>query len=334
MSGGGSAGAVSYPAYMQTFHNRYLDDTGATTITNSVADAINAATSANPFTGKSSFDPTTSLTAMDSYLFNLDTIITAMAYSTDFTNAYALAAANFPLGVAILDTITVDTTQVAADVVAFDNELTDRLDNVILPTFKVGMLNINAIQTSSFVLGEAVLRAFKDRDVAKHNSSLRLDLAKQNDELNTRFKLQRRELDYKFFLSRQENIKVVLAEILVLMKQKIAFSIDYTKVAIEAKRLNIIAKTEQATEDAKYDEQEAKWPLDLFGYANSALGGIGGGGGGHVTPNKPSKAVSALAGAASGAAAGAVTGAAIGAGGGPYGAAIGAVIGAGIALAQ
>jgi hypothetical protein len=80
--GGGSSGAVSYPAHMITFHEEILGG-GPTT---SVTSAINSGMNANPFTGETAYDPDSTgrlsalLTGGDDLSTALNALILKSAY--------------------------------------------------------------------------------------------------------------------------------------------------------------------------------------------------------------------------------------------------------------
>jgi hypothetical protein len=73
---------------------------------------------------------------------------------------------------------------IVADVAAFSNQLDDEITTKVLPRFRRGMQDINAVVSSAFVIGEAVIEGFRDRDVAKHSSAIRLNLSSQQSQQN------------------------------------------------------------------------------------------------------------------------------------------------------
>lgn len=308
-SGGGSSGAVSYPAYMQLIHGLWLDGGQTDTPDNSLTETINAAYGNSPHLGRVAYDPTGELATAYAAVSEFSTRVGVLNPSNDYTVAFNTANALIDA-----DSITIDEGRVTADIAAFDAILTDQLEDISLPQFRVGMLNIGAVNTSAFVVGESLLRAYKARDVAKYGTELRVQLAAKQDEINSRFMLQR-----------TENVRVATTQILTSLLKRVDLSREVAALTIEAKRIHIVAKKEQLGEQADWDEEEAKWDLELFSYAQNLLAGPSGGVG--VNQKRPSKAVSAIGGALSGAA----TGAAV-SGGNPYVAAAGAVVGAGLAL--
>jgi len=329
--GGGSAGAVSYPSYMQTMHHNLINlgtDAGPA---HSVVEEINSAYGNNPYSGAITYNPDNALgemaAALSRFTLSLGSVQTFNPEQM-FTNAYGRVFNVENVNSYPQETISIDESAVNASVNAYSAELDDRLENVTLPSFRAGMLNINATNGSAFIIGESLLRAFKGRDVARYSADLREKLQGQLPELTVRLITLRREINSKFWIAARQNIKEMTLALLTEIDKHPVMEEALAKMYMDFNRMKIIAKTEQLSEQLQIDQHEVTFRLDLFGYANSSLGSIGGGGGGHATPKKPSAAVSALGGAVSGAA----TGAAVG-GGNPYAVAAGAVIGAGLALA-
>lgn len=291
-SGGGSAGKSDWPAYMKDFHGELINDTGADTITQSIVVALNAAVAAgSPFAGVTAFDPDDAIEAAWTRLLAADTAIVALDPAVDVPAAIAEAIAQADI-VYAEDSITAESD-------AYSEILEDQLENQVLPIFKAGMLNLNAVNSSSFVIGESVLRAFKGRDVAKYTSELRYRRDAQRLEF-----IRSVALDYVHTLLNISTLKLNLAQ-----------------GALENRRLYIIAKNEEIDTQASYNEKEALWDLELYQYPANMLASIAGGVG-MTGPKGPSKAASVLGGALSGAA----TGAAV-SGGNPYAVAAGAIVG-------
>ena len=366
--GGGGSGAISHSSYMETVHKDWLGFTNFTAGLNiTIGQAMNTALSSisNPFTGALAYNPDSDLLASSTAVAALKTLVNALAYVADITSAIPLITAAVPLDtavadVAVLDTATlavdvldvfvIDETLVKADVVAYSASLEADLVDLTIPKFKASMFNIGAVLTSGFVLGEAVLRKEKLRQVAVFEADLRqklqiqandinskfriqhkdkaTELRIQFDEITTRFKLQFKELTAKFKIQNQDvianfknqrwvTIRAMTAQALQDLMKKSELETDLVRFTIESNRLKIIAKTEQNAEQLLILEHDRKWNLDVFTYGTTVLGGIGAGA---LIPAKKSKAVSALSGALGGAAVGAPVAP-------PYGAVAGAVVG-------
>jgi hypothetical protein len=66
------------------------------------------------------------------------------------------------------------------------------------------MLNIGAVATSAYAIGEAILRARKGLEVAKYGTQIRADLQKAIDEYTVRYHLSYREIEARYKLQRRE----------------------------------------------------------------------------------------------------------------------------------
>lgn len=275
--GGGGSGAVDYPDYMKTWHGDALNDGGADTLTSSVTDVINAALGNSPFTGLNAYDPDNDITNMLASADDMQTLVDLLSNGTT-------------LDTLIADIL--DTTRIDNMVTAYANDLDDRLIATILPRFEAGMRDINAVVSSAFVIGRALIEEEEDRQVAKYGGALYLKGASD------------------------DAIKVI--------GMKLEYQKVVSQLIVDTYRLKIVAKKEEVDENMKIDENDALWDLSLFQYGSNVLGAIGGG---TVSPRakEPSTAQSVLGGALSGAAAGAMVG-------GPYGAVIGGVLGAAAGL--
>jgi hypothetical protein len=164
------------------------------------------------------------------------------------------------------------------------------------------MRDVNAVQTTAFVVGQSILEAFKAREVAKYAADYRGDLEKQRAELviNTAGKLLEPEV------------------------AKVELRMKLTQLSIETSRLRIVAQKEQKDGQMELDEMEQKWDAEKWTVYGNYIASMSGGTS-RATGRTPSTAQSAIGGALSGAAAG-------GAIGGPWGAAVGGILGAGSAL--
>jgi len=279
--GGSSSGAVSHSAYLETIHSDWLDNTGVDTITESITDVMNSALGNSPWTGLTAYDPDTDLTELIAAPNVLQTLVTLLSTGTT------------------LDTLVsnvLDTDRIDDAVDAFEADLDARLLAEVLPRFNAGMLNINAVQSSAFVIGRANIEEGQLRQVAKYSADLRM--------------------------------KAFSDDALRLIALKLEYQKSVSQMIAEAYRVKIVAKKEETEVNAKFDEADAQWDLEVFQYGGNLLGSIGGG---VLNPNSkgPSTMQSAIGGAMSGAVAGAmIAGASQGAIAGPWGAAAGAVLGA------
>ena len=174
--GGGSAGEVDYPAYMEAFQGSILDHGGADTITSSTIDLINAALGNSPFAAAMAYDPLARVTMMGQTI--IDFVSDALADVDDdlLATYYAKAAAlidgdlawptiqamtrinaldpnvvdTYLDAIANIDTNLGDDTDIDADVAAFADRLDLEITSKVLPRFEGGMRDINAVVSSAF----------------------------------------------------------------------------------------------------------------------------------------------------------------------------------------
>lgn len=264
-SGGGSSGKVDYPEYMKTQHETWL------TALNT--DITTARAGDSPYTTAAAYDPTVPLAAMDTAVCAFNTVVDALNNESDWNSAMTQAKTT-------IDALISDT-YINADVDAFADKLDDQVDNITIPKFQRGMQDINAVQTSAFALGEALIYGMRDRDVAKYTSDLRL----------------------KSSLMRNELIAKGASEMLQALLTRADLEKAVAHYTLEYNRMYIVAKKDQIDQDYEYDELDAKWDLEMFQYGGNMLAAIAGAATSQGTPER-SHTASAIGGALSGAAAG------------------------------
>lgn len=294
-SSGGSAGAVSYPLYMSDYFSDLtigLGAGGGSTMTMDIVTAMNTAqTGGSPYVSVTAYDPDTEVAAMLSAISDFETLVALLSSGTGLDTVIS----------DILSTTRIDT-EVDNAVTEFSADLADRLTVEVLPRFQAGMRDINAVVSSAFTIGQAVIETSQTRQVSKYSSELHLQEAKSYNENS--LQIIALKLEYQKFLSHQ---------------------------TIEANRIKIVAKTEEAETNLEIDEADASWDLEVFQHGANMLAAIGGGTA-LSQKKKKNKMASAIGGAMTGAAAGAMIGAEVGTVGGPWGAVIGAVVGAAAGL--
>ncbi len=329
--GGGGSGVVDYPAYMTTFHEGVLGAgaMGAETMTAAMA----AAYGASPWAGAVAYDPAADIIDYEAAVTDFAAILAGIDDVVDWTAFYTQAGASIDIG-DITDTANVNgitEALIVADVDAFADNLDDEITTKVLPRFQSGMRDINAVVSSAFVIGEAVIEGFRDREVAKHGSELRLSARHKNADIGLENERLHLEVE-KFNVFKEIDLvkaRVMAADqMLRLMLQRISFEDGYTKTFIEASRIKIVANKEEIDAGLIMSQKDALWDLEVFQHGANLLASIGSGVAG-TKGNEPSQMQSVLGGAMSGAAAGAMV-----SGGNPYGIAIGAVLGAGSAFLQ
>uniref|UniRef100_A0A6M3IE91 Uncharacterized protein n=1 Tax=viral metagenome TaxID=1070528 RepID=A0A6M3IE91_9ZZZZ len=285
--GGGSSGAVSHSAYLETIHKDWLNATGVDTIEKSMTEVMDSALGSSPWIGLSAYNPAVPIAANAAVVAAFAVILAGLGDTTNWATLYAQAVTTL---------VGAGEAEIIADVGAFSNILDDEIITKVLPRFRRGMQDINAVVSSSFVIGESVIEGFRDREVAKYMSGLRIVIG-------------------------ERKIKAV-EQMIQLMTNRINWQADYVRMAVETNRIKIVALKEQTDQDAVIDDSDAKWDLEVFQYGANLLASIGGG---TALPNmaKKSQAASVLGGALMGGAAGAMV-----SGGNPLAIGAGAILGA------
>ena len=284
--GGGGTGVVDYPAYMKDWHNMALDDTGVDVLSTSLTAVMDAALGNSPWAAQLPYDPDADILAMVNSASTLQALVTLLSTGTTLDTLIA----------DILDPARID-----AVVTEYAADLDARLIAEVLPRFEAGMRDINAVVSSAFVIGRALIEANQDRQVAKFSADLHNGAASD------------------------DAIKVIN---LKLEYQKLA-----TQTIVEIYRMKIVSKKEENESLMKIDESDGLWDLEVFAYGGNLLAAIGGGTASPAGSKEPSTASSVIGGALSGGVAGAmIAGTKAGAALGPWGMVGGAVLGAAASL--
>ena len=264
--GSGGTGQVSYPAYMETIHSTWLTD---------VDGYMDAAIGNSPFTAATAYDPDTDLTAIDTAIAAFNTVVDAISVATDYAS-YSTAVKNQ------VDNNVISTTKVDADIAAYAAVLDSDYDDLVTK-LQSGMRDIGAGMTSSFVVAQADLYAKKERDITEFGKRLYVEAERQRNEMIT------------------QGVSLVFSSHL----QRVQLEGDVARLTADAKRIRIVAKSEETKENYDYDEIDAKWDLDMVAYGGNMLAAIGGGTTSASSGKGLSKTQSALSGAMAGAAIGA-----------------------------
>ena len=294
--GGGSSGKVEYPAYMQTCHGLWLNSAGADTISTSVTASMNAALGNSPFTGLLAYDPDTDLAVAEALITAL-TVLSPTTMLSDALTQFAAVAASEDT---IYSAVTVGS-RIDAVKTAYSDMVDDEISVKVLPKFRRGMQDINAVQNSSFVIGEALIYAEKTRSVAKFAADIEL----------------------RAYDKRGDMVVQLVGEQIKFMSARLDFSKTAAHYSTEFARIKVIAKKEESEANIELSEKDAEWDLRVYQYGSNVMASIAGAA---ATVNKkPNSLMSALGGALSGLASGAMMGTAIGGPG--IGTGIGALFG-------
>lgn len=343
--GGGASGTVDFPTYLKEVHADLLadgepDGSGLTTINTSLVAVMNTAlgVSGNPYTdasrpsGATAYNPATDLAAVMAEFSEYDTAVDALTDSAtwgtfvDSVVAKIAASGTFPtptflnsLSSAISGILTAATTALASTPIsdAVDAYEAEELSNFqrSVGRWAAGMADINAVQSSSFIIGLALREQDFENKVERFRREMKLETFKTIvlEGIKGHIDAAMRQQGIK-----DQMVLAGTAQVVDLLKHKLDNLRSAASVLAEIKRLAIVAEHEETNLNIELDAKEATWDLEVFGYAANLL--ASGSGGTSGTGKAPLSTGQSVMG-------GALAGASIGASFGPVGAGIGAAAG-------
>jgi len=338
--GGGASGTVEYPDYIEEVQADWLahtDKSGAShdAITYSVTDLLNTAMSANsPYYGETVIDPDSYLTNMTVQLAQQETLVENISEETDWASyltavvAKAYDGSTFP-ATDLLDTLSTGVTDALAElstilaaapitgaVTAYETSVETRFLKSV-SRWASSLADVNAVQTTTYGMGLAILESELNHDINQFESKLHLQIF--NDLLpNLILKYVEGELMAKQYSN--AFIAQAIPMIGKLFEQKLNGYADLTRMTAEINRISLVAKGEEQKLQIELEVRDALWDLELFKYGSPVMAAAPGGV--SETGQTPLTAgQSALGGALAGASIGAATG-------NPWAALAGAGIGA------
>lgn len=274
--GGSSSGEISYPEYMEEWHAVELIQ---------VSQTAQIARNQDPFAGASAFNPSTYLSNMNSATSDFEGVINAQSF-----DAAASWVSAFNAAIAAIPTASSLATNIATEVASFTDDQDAERNDVILPRFKAGMTDVNAVMSSAFVIGQSILEAYGARDVTRYDSSLTEKAFLQEERL----KVERSRIAATAGDSAMTAIGMELEAERALMQFK-----------IETQRVNIDARRTREETDLEIDSASVLWDLNTFQYGANVMASIGSGSA-QPMQKGPTKTQAAVGGALAGAATGAV----------------------------
>lgn len=258
--GGGNAGTVGYPGYMETIHEGWLNHTGGTNPDKNVNLVMNSAWGTNPYTGAIAHNPDLGIAIYSTSIADYYTEVNAINELNYWEDAITRAAS-------VIDSTIIDSTVIDADIASHDALIDDRIISDILPRFQVGMRDINAVVSSAFVIGKSNIEAFAQRDKNKYAGAVRIDYQKQRNML----------------------IESGTAQILKFYASKLDFLRIANHFLLESTKTTEALKDEELSSQLEYDSQEALWDLNVMQYGCNVMACIGGAGGMVGSPGVSSK---------------------------------------------
>jgi len=337
---GGShgSGTVKYSDYIEFTHASWLYQdtpnnaaTAADQISQSIVETLNTAFSATPYASEVYPDPDADITLIETELSELDTLADARDPQTDweaYIDKILLKLGDTALFPAedIIDSLSTKITAAitAATSVLSSAPVTNAVtahENAQMNRFMrstgrwaAGMADINAVQTSSFIIGLALRESDFQYQMEAFQANLNLDIYRSSTS-------QALEKYLSAVIQRHGNRDLYLTratqELINLLNTQVNLSKVNFDSILEQKRQKFVTLAEEQNYNLMMDVEEALWDLKLFEFGGNLLGAPAGGGA--VVGEGVSGWRSALSGAASGAA--------IGANFGPIGAGVGALTG-------
>jgi len=288
---------VDFPDYMKDVHAYWLDGTTGCG-TGGLVNSIGVAIAGNPFAGLTGYDPSSDITAMEAAITAFQAIITTLDAHTDY-DTYSNAAS------AQIDVIFAPATDIATRVAAHANELDTEITSKVYPRFEAGMRDINAVMSSAFTLGKAMIEMDRNDKVDKFAA----------------------DMEFQAMTKRADLVQAATAEMVRIALQEVEYGRSIMATTLDEKRIAIAAEQDFKTETKAIAGDLGRWPLEAYKYGANMLAGISGG----TTESVPvdgNKTARIIGSGLSGAAAGAMIGNSIsGSTGAGWGAAIGGIAG-------
>ncbi|RLI52544.1 MAG: hypothetical protein DRP09_17710, partial [Candidatus Thorarchaeota archaeon] len=245
---------------MEDMHKDWLNGNETDTLgSENITALMAAAIGASPYASVTAYDPESELAAMLTGLSDFDTVIDGIDGDGDWENA--ITAVQTKLEADVFEDVTSfivspNTTYIDNDVDAFADKLDNQIESTVLPRFQAGMRDINAVISSAFVIGEALIEEGRDAEVAKHASGLRMtamEIDSRNNELLLKDELHKREM-----------IKSEGSRVLDLDMAKVEYEKAYLMALAEIRRMRIVAYKEEHDMNVSLDKRDSLWDLEVF----------------------------------------------------------------------
>jgi hypothetical protein len=309
--GGSSSGEVEYPKYMEYIYKHMLVDGGNLDgyFTTKGWDelptnmfelmSVGFTDAGNPWNGEETFDPNEALTSVagspfkkvdDAYdsISSAIAVISGKGYFGDFDDIDFLDDLSTSLTglMTAIDTI-LDSSTLEDVVDSFEENKKGRF-LADVSAWTAGMADINAVHTSSFVIGMALKQKEFQESIDAFERELKVNLYSSilKDGIGAYLKAQLFRLGSKDELFRQGP---QMYSALSAMK-------------LEVEKLKIITMAEKSERQLRIDTNEALWDYELFMYAGNLFASISGAAAGRKNVDNPAQ--TALSGLLSGAAIG------------------------------
>lgn len=348
--GGGTSGAVDFPDHMKTVHKDWLGFTGEggdTSVAVSLIDSLNNAlgTGGNPFENVTLTDPETVLGEIETRYGTFDTAVSGLDESTDWQGfvddvvskldtagvlsdidvatiiSNARSKADLEVSAAVSSALEVIQDVVVRSAVRSFERRADTARLRSVNRFSGGMSDINAVHSSSYMLGMALIEAQHLQNVDEFDAGLTNDLyqgafSSHVELYKTNFTIELQEAMQEKKI--RDTLMAQSAQALMSsLFQRVGLEQASTETLAEVKTLRMAAVQEYELSNVDIDAKFGMWDFEVYGKSSNVLASISGASA--ALPEKPSRVSSILGGVLRGGAAGAPLG--------PVGAGVGAVLG-------
>lgn len=336
-SGGGSAGTVEFPAHVEDIHKEMFGYSGAAKdITTDMSDVLNTAlgTGGNPYENATVYNPYPELRSTRNRFDNYADQVEALDEQEDYTALLAKAVEEVDAD-GVLNSVDIDTivssavTDSGTELTAAINAAVDAInDDVIqgvinthaeraeyqrtrsLRRFNATMADVNAVQSSAFILGQAMIEAEHLREVQQMDA----DLTQQTyaASLDAHITLYREQLRAELQASIQEKMtrdKLMAASMQTMVNMlqgRVSMQQAAAQLRAEIDRIAIVAQREYEASETDLNVGFATWDLEVWQYGANLLSSPNGSA--SMIPKGKSQAQTALGGALKGAAIGGASG--------------------------
>lgn len=349
--GGGMSGSVDYASWIKNrwimLMDRATGDPVNVSLNTSTFDLVNKYLTAtnNPYYNAAPFDPNaahsiTSGSVIDrmhskynSVSSDVDNFSPRTEHGLAVDQAIADAADAYKKDIDYINNLSqqiAGALQAAVDAIdsaPIDNEVQsyeNSLKNQHLRTvarFAAGMADINAVNSSAFVIGMALLEREYSNEVSSYRAKLNLQMY---DSVVTAAIRSHLESYIRRYAIRDTFVADAAARMLQLQSNQLSWKLALVQYKGDIERITYIMEKERTERDISLDVSYAQWEFDTVQFAANIMAGLSGGTMGTVQ-QEPSVIASTIGGAMSGASVGAGIGTAIAPG---TGTAIGAIVGA------
>lgn len=220
----------------------------------------------NPYAVAFAYDPTSDMGDIQDSLDLFQDLITNLDPETDYSSHLAQALTE-------VDTL-ISSTHIDDEVDAFETKTANQFARSV-NRFTAGMADINAVNSSAFILGLAQMENLRQAELDAYRA-----------QLNTQKQNQRAVLAAQF-----------AQEMGAMLARKVAAQESATRLQSDTSRANIIAQREFLAEELELDFKDLTYEMELFGYANATLAAGLGATQRPLGPSKTSTALSAAIGA-------------------------------------